>query len=360
MRLGFIVPTSLESLNLSPLNSHVTSAGYGAGKTAVCAAASELIYKKHCDTIIIWGLAGSLSTSVGVNDILIGTSVAYRDYDIAPLAGSTGVGFVQDFAENIWVDLDEKLVEVLYRSMQSLFPERRIVKGKICTGDQFVQHDSPADYNRVEKEAWGVDMESAALVHFCHLLNKKVKVGIVRIISDNADHNANINFTEFLEEFGKLNGKMYEFRKKILSENSTLKRLLPFSGDIASLVASRELFSEACHKMYDRFLVKNLPDKIEGIVCGTGESSHFAGQLSEMFSLPFFHKEKKGGYKDKKLLLVLDRAEETADMAAQLEKIRSQGGNITYILAFCAKKEILMDQVWQEKENLSFMSLLEE
>lgn len=360
MRLGFIVPTSLESLNLSPLNSHVTSAGYGAGKTAVCAAAAELIYNKHCDTIIIWGLAGSLSPAVGVNDILIGTSVAYRDYNIAPLAGSTGVGFVQDFAENIWVDLDKELVELLYRSMQSLFPERRIVRGKICTGDQFVQHNSPEEYNRVEKDAWGVDMESAALVHFCHLLKKEVKVGIVRIISDNADHNADINFTEFLEEFGKLNGKMYAFREKILSENSTLKRLVPFAGNTNSLVASEKLFQEACHKMYDRFLVKNSPAEFCGILAGAGESAHFARQLSEMFSLPFCP-AKEEEYKGKKFLLVLDRVEKFSDICAQCEAIRSSGGIITHILSFSAKKELLAEkEEWLKKENLSFMSLLAE
>ena len=353
MRPGFIVPTSLESINLSPLNAHVTSAGYGAGKTAVCAAAADLIFHKHCDTIIIWGLAGSLDPAVGVNDILIGTGTAYRDYNIAPLAGSTGVGFVQDYAENIWVDLDPALAEILYNTMKELFPERKVVKGKICTGDQFVQHASSAEYNRVEKEAYGVDMETAALVHFCHLIDKNIKVGVVRIISDNADHNANVNFSEFLEEFGKLNGKMYEFREKILAENSTLERLTPYCSNIPALVAGKALFEEACHKMYDRFLVHNPSAVFEGIVAGEGESCHFAKRLAEMFAVPFFNTPDHKGSCGKKVLAVWD----TIPDAATLSGILAKETDAEYILAFTGSRSIKELEILKEKNiKLTFLA----
>ncbi len=342
MRLGFIVPTSLESINLNALNAHVTSAGYGAGKTAVCAAAADLIFRKHCDTIIIWGLAGSLNKAVGVNDILIGTSTAYRDYDIAPLAGSTGVGFVQEYAENIWVDLDPFLAEILYESMKGLFPERKVVKGKICSGDQFVQHASSACFNRVEKEAYAVDMESAALAHFCHLVDKNVKVGIVRIISDNADHDANINFSEFLEKFGKMNEKMYAFREKILAANSTLERLVPYKNDIASLVAEKRLFDEACHKMYDRFLIEEEGFSFDCIIAGEGESSHFAKRLAEMFSVPFVKKISGG----KTPLLVWDTL---PSLNGEADKC------IKRVLAFSSQDEAVT--AW-EKAGIKVTSLI--
>jgi adenosylhomocysteine nucleosidase len=344
MRLGFIVPTSLESINLNALNAHVTSAGYGAGKTAVCAAAADLIFRKHCDTIIIWGLAGSLDKAVGVNDILIGTSTAYRDYDIAPLAGSTGVGFVQEYAENIWVDLDPFLAEILYESMKGLFPERKVVKGKICSGDQFVQHASSACFNRVEKEAYAVDMESAALAHFCHLVDKNVKVGIVRIISDNADHNADINFSEFLEKFGKMNEKMYAFREKILAANSTLERLIPYKNDIASLVAEKRLFDEACHKMYDRILVKEPALSFDCILAGEGESCHFAKHLAEMFSVPLVKNVPAG----KTFLPVWDTLPGYSG---------TSDGAIHHILAFASQEKAEKD--W-EKAGIKVTALIQE
>ena len=354
MRPGFIVPTSLESINLSPLNSHVTSAGYGAGKTAVCAAAADLIFNKHCDTLIIWGLAGSLDPAVGVNDILIGTEAAYHDYNIAPLAGSTGVGFVQDFAENIWVDLDPGLAEILYNTMKELFPERKVVKGKICTGDRFVQHASRADYNRVEKEAYGVDMETAALVHFCHLTGKNIKVGAVRIISDNADHNADINFSEFLEEFGRLNGRMYEFREKILAENSTLERLTPYGNNISALVAEKDLFEEACHKMYDRFLVQNPSASFEGIIAGKEESCHFAKRLAEMFAVPFLNTQDEKLLSGRKVLVICDSLPDPSALSG----ILAGGINTDHILAFAGSRDMKEENILKEK-NILFSFLVE-
>ena len=359
MRPGFIVPTSLESINLDPLNAHVTSAGYGAGKTSVCAAAADLIFNKHCDTVIIWGLAGSLSPAVGVNDILIGTGTAYRDYNIAPLAHSTGVGFVQDYAENIWVDLDPDLAEILYKSMKELFPERKIVKGKICTGDQFVRHASSAEYNRVEKEAYGVDMESAALAHFCHLVGKNIKVGVVRIISDNADHNANINFSRFLDEFGKLNGRMYELRQKLIAENSTLERLTFFRRNISALIAEKTLFDECCHKMYDRYLTCYPSADFESVIAGTGASCHFAEHLAAMFAVPFLDMREKKALSGKKVLMVCDTLSHLSSLSDTWETVSSEGMQIQHILAFTEslteeEKEILKER------KISFSSLVKE
>ena len=38
--------------------------------------------------------------------------------------------------------------------------------------------------NRVEAEADVVDMESAAVAQFCFTLDRKIKVGVVRVISE--------------------------------------------------------------------------------------------------------------------------------------------------------------------------------
>ncbi|MBO4632185.1 MAG: 5'-methylthioadenosine/S-adenosylhomocysteine nucleosidase, partial [Lentisphaeria bacterium] len=208
MRIGFLVPTDLESKNLHQKNEHVTCAGYGAGKVAACSAAAELVFDKYCDTIIVWGLAGGLSRRVNINDIVIGSRVAYRDYNISPLFNSTGVGWVDHFSENVFVELDPGLRSMLKEQVRKVFPDRNVLDGTICTGDQFVEFKPGDSLNRVERESDVVDMESAAVVHFCHNLKRKVKVGIVRVISDNADHNANLDFNAFLNAFGEMNGKL--------------------------------------------------------------------------------------------------------------------------------------------------------
>lgn len=311
MRIGFIIPTELESQNLNEYNSHITCAGFGAGKAAACSAAAKLVYEKHCDTIIIWGLAGSLDKNVNVNDIVVGNKVAYRDYDITPLQGAKGVGEVPGYAPNIWVELDQNLVLQIRDALEKEFPDRIVKQGAICTGDQFVQHSSEDSYNRVEKEAQAVDMESAAVVHFCENLNKfsgkKIKVGIVRVISDNADHSAHVDFNSFIEEFSKMNRKMLNFRADILRLNDSQEHILktiknypdfPSPGvmfkDIWESIGNQKVFEEICHDLYDISGIVYNGVKFTKVAGIESRGFIFAHELAKMMNLPFVPVRKAG------------------------------------------------------------------
>ena len=307
MRIGFLVPTDLEAQNLHKMNEHVTCAGYGAGKASACSAAAELIFNKYCDTIIVWGLAGGLSRRVSINDIVIGSRVAYRDFNIYPLFNSTGVGWVEKFSENVFFELDPGLRSLLREQIRKIFPERNVLEGTICTGDQFVEFKPGDALNRVERESDAVDMESAAVVHFCHNLNKKIKVGIVRVISDNADHNANLDFSSFLQAFEAMNGKLFQLRKALLEATCGNGRILsciqdfpdfPAKGvlfkDIWGILSDREIFEDACHRLYDLFHTSR-PDAAITKVAGVESRGFIFGfELAKMFGVPFVPLRKKG------------------------------------------------------------------
>ena len=308
MRVGFLIPTSLESQNLHQLNRHVTCAGYGAGKAAACSAAADLIFNKYCDTIIVWGLGGALSRRVNVNDIVVGTHVAHRDFNIYPLCGSTGLGWVQTFAENVFYELDPALRDQLQTQLKALFPDRNVLTGKICTGDQFVELKPGDPRNRVEEAADVVDMESAAVAQFCFNLDRKIKVGVVRVISDNADHNANVDFRAFLAAFAEMNGQLHRFRQSLLAgSDESQTRLLaaiqdypdfPVKGvlfkDIWGIFADREVFGEACHQLYDRFHTLHPEASITRVAGVESRGFIFGFELAKMFGVPFVPLRKKG------------------------------------------------------------------
>jgi len=308
MRIGFIIPTELESHNIPLENKHVTAAGFGAGKTAACTAAADLIFNKFCDTIIVWGLAGALSPKLNVGDIVVGLRVAYRDYNIAPLCGSTGVGWVQGFSENVFAELDPDLRKSLTKQLTRLFPERKICEGTICSGDQFVSLKPGDARNRVEQESDAVDMESAAVAHFCSNLKHGIKVGIVRVISDNADHNAGVDFQSFLNSFTEMNGKMYELRKGLLEDSadgtdellSTIQDFqdFPVPGvlfkDIWGVLRDRDAMEAACCTMYDRLHLNNPGLTITKVAGVESRGFIFGAQLAGMMGLPFVPLRKKG------------------------------------------------------------------
>jgi len=306
MRIGFIIPTDLESGNLPQENRHITCVGYGAGKTAACSAAADLIFNKYCDTIIVWGLGGALSPDLRQGDIVVGSRVAYRDYNLYPLCGSTGLGWVSGFAENVFAELDPGLRSALKKQLTGLFPGHRVCEGTVCSGDQFISLAPGDEKNRVEQESDVVDMESAAVAHFCWNMKRGIKVGVVRVISDSADHSAAMDFSSFLTSFAEMNGKLFQLRSALQKDDPSDKLLgaiqdfqdFPVPGvlfkDIWGVLRDRNTMESACHELYDRFHLENPEISVTKVAGVESRGFIFGAVLAVMLGVPFVPLRKKG------------------------------------------------------------------
>ena len=307
MRIGFLIPTETESTNFPASSRHVTCAGYGAGKAAACSAAAELIFGKHCDTIVIWGLAGGLSERVKVGDMVVGTRVAHRDYDVHPLYGSTGLGWVEHFAENVFAPLDTGLKDRLLEELQRLFPNLRVLEGTVCSGDQFVQLGAGCEKNRVERESDVLDMESAAVAQFCRNLNRGIRVGVVRVVSDYADGRAGADFMESLKSFAAINEKADLLRTALEADGFETSKIrvairdypdFPTPGvifkDIWGLFADQDVFSAVCHGLYDAFLGENPAADITKVAGIESRGFILGFELARMLGVPFVPLRKRG------------------------------------------------------------------
>ena len=196
---------------------------------------------------------------------------------------------------------------MLIAQLRKVFPGRNVLEGTICSGDEFVEMKEGYVRNRVERESDAVDMESAAVAHFCHILDKKIKVGIIRVISDNADGNAGIDFSEFLDTFAQMSERMYLFRSGMLEEEDDSARLLaavrdvpdfPVKGtlfkDMEGIFRDPELLSAACHKLYDLFHIRNRDCKIDKVAGIEPDGLILGFQLAGMFGVPFVPLRKMG------------------------------------------------------------------
>ena len=220
MKLGFIIPTEGEAVGVP--EGCVVASGFGAGKSSTCAAAADLIFNRHCDTVVIWGTAGGLSSELHAGDIVVTTRTAHKDFSLTPLAGARGLGDVPDFSEDdFWHTLDVPLKDRLVHAIRSVFPEHHVVEGPVCSGDIF--DPAAARGNPIEAQALAVDMETSAVAEFCHRLNTKcgnpVRFGTVRVISNNANTSdsasASGDFSEFLKLFAKMNARLAELQKLV-------------------------------------------------------------------------------------------------------------------------------------------------
>lgn len=307
MRIGFLIPTETESTNFPASSRHVTCAGYGAGKAAACSAAAELVFGKHCDTIVVWGLAGGLSDRVEVGDMVVGSRVAHRDYDVHPLYGSTGLGWVEHFAENVFAPLDAGLKDRLLEELRRLFPNRRVLEGTVCSGDQFVQLGAGSEKNRVERESDVVDMESAAVAQFCRNLGRGIRVGVVRVVSDYADGRAGADFMVSLESFAAVNEKADSLRAALEADGSETAKIraairdypdFPAPGvvfkDIWGLFADQDVFSSVCHGLYDAFLRENPASGVTKVAGVESRGFILGFEVARMLGVPFVPLRKRG------------------------------------------------------------------
>jgi len=165
------------------------------GKVFAALTATILIEKFKCDTLLFSGVAGAISDTLKIGDLIIAEGLCQHDLDIT--AFGHPFGYVPE--GEVCIATDARL-----RELAKEVAEKKgilLKEGVIATGDQFV-----AD---AERKAWigetfkadALEMEGASVAVVCHAL--KVPFFILRAISDSADMDASFNFDAFLESSAK-------------------------------------------------------------------------------------------------------------------------------------------------------------
>ena len=168
----------------------------GIGK--VMSAMSVAILSDHfqVDAVINTGSAGAVASGIAVGDVVIADKLAYHDVDVTAF----GYDYGQMAQQPLYFESDKKFISLIQESLSKL--EQTWHLGLIATGDSFVAGE---DKIKAIKEHFpqvlAVEMEGAAIAQAAHALNLPVLV--IRAMSDNANHEANISFDEFIIEAGR-------------------------------------------------------------------------------------------------------------------------------------------------------------
>lgn len=164
----------------------------GVGKVNAAITTQLLIDHFSISHIIFTGVAGAVDAHLNIGDIVISTSAMQHDLDASALGFKKGEVPMFDYPSDFVADTN--LVELAKQAANSI-KDINVVIGRILSGDQFI-----ADHKKVEelgKLFLGkcVEMEGAAVAHVAMLNN--VPFVIIRSMSDKANGEANVNFTEF-------------------------------------------------------------------------------------------------------------------------------------------------------------------
>ncbi len=161
----------------------------GVGKVNA-AALTQALLAAGAKRLVFTGVAGAVAPELDVGDVVISRDAVQHDVDV------TGLGYAPGEVPQTGTifTADPELVEVAQAAAAELEGVRVLV-GRVASGDTFVGSPEVTARLRRDFDAACTEMEGAAVAQVCHRWG--VPFVIVRSISDNADHAAEVSFRAF-------------------------------------------------------------------------------------------------------------------------------------------------------------------
>jgi adenosylhomocysteine nucleosidase len=193
------------------------------GKVNAVIAAQQMIDFFSSEVIFNMGSSGASAPELEVGDLVIATEAIQHDFDLTgwgmkpgelifdvTTADTGGLHFRSQQA----FPAHPKLVQLAFDIAQNITRVElngyspKVYKGRIISGDQFINQREKAVKLWDTYHSLCTDMEAAAIAHACSINN--VPFLCIRAISDKADHSANVSFTSFLVAATANYGKIFD------------------------------------------------------------------------------------------------------------------------------------------------------
>lgn len=185
---------NLEFFKGNLLNKEVVLVEGGIGKVNAAICATLMIEHFKVLKILFTGVAGGTNPDINIGDIVIGVDQIEHDFDST--AFGYALGQIPRMDTYIF-EADRELVDLAYSVAVEKFGREKVRKGRIVSGDEFVASVEKIKWLRDTFNADCTEMEGAAVAHVCHVF--KMPFLIIRAISDKANHDAKVDFPEFVK-----------------------------------------------------------------------------------------------------------------------------------------------------------------
>lgn len=104
---------------------------------------------------------------------------------------------------------DKELQQKAVQAVRTVLPQVRALKGRVCSGDQFISSQETKARIISEFDGDCVDMEGAAVAQVCYV--NKIPFIILRAVSDKADESSPVSFEEFEKQAAKNSASLVQF-----------------------------------------------------------------------------------------------------------------------------------------------------
>ena len=180
------------------------------GKVAAATTATNLILEFNVDRIIFTGVAGAISPTLNVGDVVIGQRLFQHDMDARPLMRRFEIPLTGKTSYETPLQNVETMAQAVHnflknnKEFRKILAEQQILNpkmliGDIASGDLFIS--SSEMKSALCKNLPSVvcaEMEGAAVAQVCD--DYGVPLIVVRVISDTADEEAHVSAIGFLNQ----------------------------------------------------------------------------------------------------------------------------------------------------------------
>lgn len=167
----------------------VVKSGVGKVNAGICT--QTLILQFNVTCVINTGIAGGIARELRVMDTVVSTDAMYHDFD------ATEFGYRRNEVpglDTVSFPADEKLISLAEKTYAEGVKEgklhRKMIRGRIATGDLFVNSSIKKNGISAMCSPACVEMEGAAIAQVCYL--NKVPFVIIRCISDLAENTTEV------------------------------------------------------------------------------------------------------------------------------------------------------------------------
>ena len=155
----------------------------------MCAQTMILCYS--IEALVNTGVAGGLSKNLNICDVAVAKDVVQHDMDTTPLGEPAG--FISGI-ELVHIPADERICNLLTQCA-GICEDTYVEAGTIASGDQFLNSSDVKERIISTFGAIAGEMEGASIGHVAYA--NGVPFGVLRVISDNADGESDMDFPHF-------------------------------------------------------------------------------------------------------------------------------------------------------------------
>lgn len=175
------------------------------GKAGAAICAQILIDQFHVEYIINVGVAGGLNPDLNIGDWVVASDrvkvngeTLFDDKEIA----------YNEFKGEAYIQMNKRLTSVAEASVKALKGSQNVYIGCTASEDEFICSMKVEKHIYTPHTAYCAEMEGTSIAHTCFW--NQIPFIMVRIISDKADQNSDMNFEDFVDESARNTSRVIE------------------------------------------------------------------------------------------------------------------------------------------------------